>query len=57
MRDLTGIGLVILGVALHRDPPRRKDPSAGLDSVTGRGTGPTPPSAGQLPGSAAVVCT
>ena len=25
MRDLTGIGLVILGVALHRDPPRGKD--------------------------------
>lgn len=25
-RDLAGIGLVILGVALHRDPPRRKDP-------------------------------
>ena len=26
MRDLTGIGLVILGVALHRDPPRRETP-------------------------------
>ena len=24
MRDLTGIGLVILGVALHREPPRRE---------------------------------
>jgi inner membrane transporter RhtA len=57
MRDLAGIGLVILGVALHRDPPRREDASAGLDSVIGRGTGPTPPSAGKLPGSAAMVCT
>jgi len=28
MRDLAGIGLVILGVALHRDRPRRKTPSA-----------------------------
>jgi inner membrane transporter RhtA len=28
VRDLTGIGLVILGVALHRDPPRREDPYA-----------------------------
>jgi inner membrane transporter RhtA len=57
MRDLAGIGLVILGVALHHDPPRREDASAGLDSVIGRGTGPTPPSAGKLPGSAAMVCT
>jgi inner membrane transporter RhtA len=30
VRDLAGIGLVILGVALHRDPPRRETPSAAL---------------------------
>ncbi len=34
MRDLTGIGLVILGVALHRDPPRREDPSMALASAS-----------------------
>jgi inner membrane transporter RhtA len=38
MRDLTGIGLVILGVALHRDPPRREDPSMALASAIGRDT-------------------
>jgi inner membrane transporter RhtA len=35
MRDLAGIGLVILGVALHRDPPRRKTPSAVRASSAG----------------------
>jgi EamA-like transporter family len=25
LRDLTGIGLVVLGVALHREPPRREE--------------------------------
>jgi len=29
VRDLTGIGLVILGVALHRGTPRRAGQSAG----------------------------
>jgi inner membrane transporter RhtA len=29
LRDLAGIGLVILGVALHRDPPRRETPIRG----------------------------
>ena len=29
MRDLAGIGLVILGVALHRDRPRRTTPIRG----------------------------
>jgi inner membrane transporter RhtA len=38
MRDLTGIGLVILGVALHRDPPRREDPSMALASAIGGDT-------------------
>ena len=35
-RDLLGIGLVILGVALHRDPPRRETPSAVPASAAGR---------------------
>jgi inner membrane transporter RhtA len=38
LRDLAGIGLVILGVALHRDPPRREDPSMALASAIGRDT-------------------
>ena len=25
LRDIAGIGLVILGVAMHHDPPRRAD--------------------------------
>ena len=35
LRDLAGIGLVILGVALHRDPPRRETPSAVRASAAG----------------------
>src|SRR5215471_19734127 len=35
-RDLMGIGLVILGVALHRDPPRRGTPPAVPASAAGR---------------------
>src|SRR5215471_6859199 len=49
VRDLTGIGLVILGVALHRDPPRREDSSAAPAPGTGSETAPAPPSA---PGAA-----
>jgi len=49
VRDLTGIGLVILGVALHRDPPRREDSSAAPAPGTGSDTAPAPPSA---PGAA-----
>jgi len=35
-RDLMGIGLVILGVALHRNPPRRGTPPAVPASAAGR---------------------
>src|SRR5215471_15485815 len=49
-RDLAGIGLVILGVALHRDPPRRETPSAALGSSAhtggGASTGSTSAAAG-----------
>src|SRR5262249_23198675 len=36
MPELAGIGLVILGVALHRDAPRRAIPSAHPASAAGR---------------------
>jgi inner membrane transporter RhtA len=35
VRDLAGIALVIVGVALHRDRPRRKTPSAVRASSAG----------------------
>lgn len=30
LRDITGIGLVIAGVAIHQDPPQRRDPPRAL---------------------------
>jgi inner membrane transporter RhtA len=35
VRDLTGIGLVILGVALHRDRPQREGRSTARASAAG----------------------
>lgn len=35
VRDLAGIGLVILGVALHRDRPGRHAPESGCAALTG----------------------
>jgi inner membrane transporter RhtA len=39
MRDLAGIGLVILGVALHRDPPRTRSRMSGRRWRGMRGSG------------------
>jgi inner membrane transporter RhtA len=55
MRDLTGIGLVILGVALHRDTPRREDQSAG-DRDGGRAGAESKPGDGSEFRLAATAC-
>jgi inner membrane transporter RhtA len=55
MRDLAGIGLVILGVALHRDTPRRAGQSAG-DRDSGRGEAESQPGDGSESRLVATAC-
>jgi inner membrane transporter RhtA len=55
MRDLTGIGLVILGVALHRDTPRRAGQSAG-DRDSGRVEAESQPGDGSESRLVATAC-
>ncbi len=46
-RDLAGIGLVILGVALHRDAPASAGAAAKLESASGPGA--SPPASASMP--------